>query len=204
MKKNAMTLFIAEDLNSQRVRMALAEKSITADVVPVDPSAPPEFLMELSPEGTLPLLVDRELVLDFASVISEYLDERFPHPPLLPVYPVARARSRMLIGQIVDEWYPMIEKMGNTVDDKVITAVTNAIYSIVPLLEDSTYFLSNEFSLVDCAMAPLLWRLKSYNVSIEEHSPLLKRYCQNIFSRDSFQVSLSEHDIHAGVLDEIE
>ncbi len=202
MKKNSMTLFIGEDLNSQRVRMALAEKSITADVISVDPSSPPEVFMELNPDGALPLLVDRELVLDLASVISEYLDERFPHPPLLPVYPVARARSRMLIGQIINEWYPIVENLENHFDEKALASVTNSIYSITPLLEDSTYYLSNEFSLVDCAMAPLLWRLKGHQVAVEDHSPLLNRYCQNVFSRDSFQISLSEQDL--GILDEIE
>lgn len=199
-----MTLFIADNLDSQRVRMALAEKSITADVIQVNPNEPSQLLLEINPDGVLPLLVDRELLLDKASVISEYLDERFPHPPLLPVYPVSRARSRMMITQIVDEWYPDAIAAAEKSDIEKLEAVAKSIYALVPLLEDTTFFLSNEFSLVDCALAPLLWLLKMHNIEVDTHSPMLKRYCHNVFSRDSFKISISEQDIVTGIVDEVE
>lgn len=204
MKRNSMTLYVGRDVHSQRLHIALAEKAIAADIIQVDENNVDPNLLELSPDGKLPILIDRDLVLDIASVMSEYLDERFPHPPLLPVYPVARAKFRLLIGKIEQDWYPALGLVESQANQKNIDALMKHIMALVPLLDDNEFFLSNEFSLVDCAIAPILWRLVQLKVDLAKYSPRLAKYAKTIFAKDSFQASLTEQELYAVMADEVQ
>lgn len=198
-----MTLYVGNDIYSQRLHITLAEKAITADIIQVNENNVDPSLLEISPEGKLPLLIDRDLVLDIASVMTEYLDERFPHPPLLPVYPVARAKSRLLIGKIEQTWFPLMESLLEEESDEKLNELMNQILQLTPLLEDNTFFLSSEFSLVDCAVAPILWRLQQMGVDFAKYSKLLQAYADNVFARDSFQASLSEQEVYSEFTDDL-
>jgi RNA polymerase-associated protein len=185
---------------SHRVRIVLAEKGVTVDLIESDAAHPPEELSELNPYNSLPTLLDRDLVLYESKVMMEYLDERFPHPPLLPVYPVARAESRLLIHRIERDWCALVDSILTTRSDNVIKKSTKelkeGITAIAPIFAEKPFFMSEEFTLVDCCIAPILWRLPSLGVDIrssKQTKPLLA-YMDALFNRDSFQESLSEQE----------
>ena len=178
--------------------MVLAEKGVTVDVVEVDPSRKPEALAEVNPYNTVPTLVDRDLVLYESKVIMEYLDERFPHPPLLPVYPVARARSRLLMHRIDTDWGKavdllMIGKGRETVLTRTRQELREGLVAIAPVFADKPFFMNDEFTLVDCCVAPVLWRLKAIDIKLPERQGRpVNRYMQKMFKRPSFLASLTE------------
>jgi len=185
---------------SHRVRIVLAEKGVTVDLVEADTAHPPAELSELNPYNSLPTLVDRDLVLYESKVMMEYLDERFPHPPLLPVYPVARAESRLLIHRIEKDWCSLVDSMLTTRSDNVIKKASKelkeGITAIAPIFAEKPFFMSEEFTLVDCCLAPILWRLPSLGIDIrssKQTKPLLA-YMDSLFARESFQESLSEQE----------
>ena len=192
-----MTLYSGVmDIFSHRVRIVLAEKGVSVDVVNTTSNEKLEDLLELNPYGTVPTLVDRELVLYDANIIMEYLDERFPHPPLMPVYPVARAKSRLMIYRIDKEWSELVRKIETGKGDVVQAAckeLRNYLIKLAPVFGSSAYFLNEEFSLVDCCIAPILWRLPAWGITLppDAAKPVLK-YAERIFARDSFQASLTE------------
>lgn len=200
-KRSSMTFFSDSTSHySHRVRIVLAEKGVTVDLIEVDAAHPPEELAELNPYNSLPTLVDRDLVLYESKVMMEYLDERFPHPPLLPVYPVARAESRLLIHRIEKDWCSLVDAIQNTRSDNVVKKSTKelreGILAISPIFAEKPFFMSDEFTLVDCCIAPILWRLPSLGVDIrpsKQSKPLLA-YMDLLFNRDSFQESLSEQE----------
>ncbi|HIG40192.1 MAG: glutathione S-transferase N-terminal domain-containing protein [bacterium] len=189
------------DHNSQRVRLVLAEKGVAVDIVDVDPRNIPEDLVDLNPYHTLPTLVDRDLVLYESQVIMEYLDERFPHPPLLPVYPVARAQSRLFIFRIEKDWCDFVDtivegKAKDTVIDKARKDLRESLVSIAPIFADKPFFMSEEFTLVDCCVAPILWRLPQMGIELPpKHGKPILDYMDRIFERESFQASLSEAEL---------
>ncbi len=200
-KRSSMTFFSDPTSHySHRVRIVLAEKGVTVDLIESDAAHPTEELSELNPYNSLPTLVDRDLVLYESKVMMEYLDERFPHPPLLPVYPVARAESRLLIHRIERDWCALVDSILTTRSDNVIKKSTkelkDGITAIAPIFAEKPFFMSDEFTLVDCCIAPILWRLPSLGVDIrssKQTKPLLA-YMDALFSRDSFQESLSEQE----------
>ncbi|RCU49870.1 MULTISPECIES: stringent starvation protein SspA [Corallincola] len=196
-KRSVMTLFSgANDLYSHQVRIVLAEKGVSVEINQVDPSNLPEELIEYNPYNTVPTLVDRELVLYNARIIMEYLDERFPHPPLMPVYPVARGNSRLMMHRIENDWYVLVDNIisGNNAD-AARKELTESLIALAPVFAESPYFLSEEFSLVDCYIAPLLWRLPSLGIELTGRgSKEIKTYMQRVFERDSFQASLTESE----------
>ena len=200
-KRSSMTFFSDSTSHySHRVRIVLAEKGVTVDMVEVDGAHPPAELAELNPYNSLPTLVDRDLVLYESKVMMEYLDERFPHPPLLPVYPVARAESRLYIHRIEKDWCSLVDAILNTRSDNVVKKSTKelreSIMGIAPIFAEKPFFMSEEFTLVDCCIAPVLWRLPSLGVDIrpgKQSKPLLD-YMDRLFKRDSFQESLSEQE----------
>ena len=201
-KRSSMTLFSdARDHYSHRVRMVLAEKGVTVDIVDVDPSKKPEDLAEINPYNSLPTLLDRDLVLYEANVIMEYLDERFPHPPLLPVYPVQRALSRLWISRVEKEWSTKLDilmagKGRETVITKARKELRESIISIAPIFAEKPFFMNEEFTLVDCCVAPILWRLKEVDINLPEKSTRpLQKYMQMIFERDGFRASLTETEL---------
>jgi RNA polymerase-associated protein len=197
-----MTLFSdARDHYSHRVRMVLAEKGVTVDIVDVDPNNKPEDLAEINPYNSLPTLLDRDLVLYEANVIMEYLDERFPHPPLLPVYPVQRALSRLWITRVEREWSSRLDilmtgKGREAAIAKARKELRESIIAVAPIFAEKPFFMNEEFTLVDCCVAPILWRLKVVDITLPERTarPLLK-YMQSMFDRESFRLSLTEAEI---------
>ena len=200
-KRSSMTLF-SDSTNhySHRVRIVLAEKGVTVDLIESDSGIAPAELADVNPYNTMPTLVDRDLVLYESKVMMEYLDERFPHPPLLPVYPVARAESRLLMYRIERDWCSLVDAIQNSRSDNVVTKsakeLRDGLMAIAPIFAEKPYFMSEEFTLVDCCIAPILWRLPSLGVDIrpgKQSKPLLA-YMDSLFRRESFQESLTVHE----------
>jgi len=196
-KRSVMTLFSGpSDLYSHQTRIVLAEKGVNFDSTTVDQDNPSEELAELTPNSNVPTLVDRELVLYNSRIIMEYLDERFPHPPLMPVYPVERAKSRLLMERVESEWYPLVAIIlsGDTAKaEKARIKLRAKILEVAPVFDHFTYFMSEEFTIVDCYMAPLLWRLPELKIDLGfDNVTGLKSYMVRVFERESFQASMTE------------
>ncbi|PKG38995.1 stringent starvation protein SspA [Psychromonas sp. Urea-02u-13] len=195
-KRSVMTLFSgASDLYSHQTRIVLAEKGVNVEITFVDDDNPSVELAELTPKSELPTLVDRELVLYNSRIIMEYLDERFPHPPLMPVYPVERAKSRLLMQRIETEWYPLVGVIMSKDTEKAAIArriLRNKIIEVAPIFDHFGYFMSEEFTLVDCYMAPLLWRLPELKIELDMDLLGIKSYMVKVFERESFQASMTE------------
>ncbi len=201
-KRSSMTLYSdPQDHYSHRVRMVLAEKGVTVDIIDIDPGSKPEDLAELNPYNAVPTLLDRDLVLYESTVIMEYLDERFPHPPLLPVYPVTRAQSRLLIHRIERDWCAKVDllligKGRETALAKARSELREGIVSIAPVFNEKPYFMNEEFTLVDCCLVPILWRLNLLDIKLPERSTKpLQKYMQAMFERPSFRESMSEAEL---------
>lgn len=198
LRRSIMTLYSgALDIYSHQVRIVLAEKGVNVDVINVDAHHASEDLLELNPYNTLPTLVDRELVLYQSPVIMEYLDERFPHPPLLPVYPVARAKSRLMMHRIDKDWYSLLHTIETTPESKEAVGarkeLQEALLVLAPVFNEMPYFLSEEFSLVDCVVGPLLWRLPHLGIELSAKAAKpIWHYADRLFKRDAFQSSLTE------------
>ncbi|MCU7914972.1 MAG: glutathione S-transferase N-terminal domain-containing protein [Candidatus Thiodiazotropha sp. (ex Gloverina cf. vestifex)] len=194
-KRSVMTLY-SDPVNPycHRVRLVLAEKNITYEIEDIDPLNMPEALMELNPYGTLPTLVDRDLKLYESRIIMEYLDERFPHPPLLPVDPVSRSISRLLLYRVEHDWYRLMDIIlgGKKEAAKARKELRESLITTAPVFGAKPFFMNEEFTLVDCAIAPLLWRLPELGVEIPASAKGLHSYAKTLFERESFQQSLSE------------
>ena len=193
-KRTIMSLFSdVDDVYSHQVRIVLAEKGVNVEILTARQEEPTEDLMAINPYGTVPTLLDRELVLYEARIIMEYLDERFPHPPLLPVYPVARAETRKMMHRIEQDWYYLMNFIKRDESaDQARANLVESLTSLDPVFADKPYFLSDEFSLLDCALAPLLWRLPKFGIDIGPEYKGLTNYMQRVFKRDSFQTSLTD------------
>jgi RNA polymerase-associated protein len=193
-KRTIMSLYSDnDDIYSHQVRIVLAEKGVNVEILHAKQGDAPDDLFAVNPYGSVPTLLDRELVLYEARIIMEYLDERFPHPPLLPVYPVARAEARKMMFRVEQDWYYLLQniKAGSNVEESR-QQLTESLTSLEPVFADKPYFLSDEFSLLDCALAPLLWRLPQLGIEIPAKLKGLNAYMQRLFKRDSFQASLTE------------
>ena len=182
---------------SHCVRIVLAEKDINVEINYVEGENRPEELAELNPYNSVLTLIDRELVLYEAQIIMEYLDERFPHPPLLPVDPVARASNRQFRYRVMRDLYNLIEELEG--DNEI--AVANArktmrdnLTAISPIFEQKPFFMSEEYSLIDCCMGPLLWRLNLYGIKLPSSAKPLLKYGELLFERDAFKQSLSDRE----------
>ena len=195
-RRSVMNLFSSSTCpQSHRVRMVLAEKGITVEIIDVDSGQKPEDLIDLNPYNTVPTLVDRELVLYDPHTIVEYLDERFPHPPLMPVDPVSRARTRLALFRIEQDWYdliPALESKGEKAVNKARKELRDSLTSSAEVFAAKPYFLSDEFSLVDASIVPVLWRLTRYRIELPRQARPVMEYAERMFSRESFQASLSE------------
>ena len=197
-RRLAMTLFSSDACpRCHMVRIVLAEKGINYDVQPVDLNDTPEDLKDLNPYNEVPTLVDRDLVLYQHQVIMEYLDERFPHPPLMPVDPVSRARSRIMLYRIDRDWYSVLDDI--TSDDtaraeKGKKTIRDGLTVIAPIFVKKPYFMSDEFTLVDASLAPLLWRLSYYGITLPDQAKPVYQYAERLFGRDAFRTSLSEFE----------
>ncbi|WP_373387314.1 glutathione S-transferase N-terminal domain-containing protein [Pseudomonas alcaligenes] len=184
------------DHYSHRVRLVLAEKGVAAEIIDVQAGRCPPKLAEVNPYGSLPTLVDRDLALYESTVVMEYLDERYPHPPLLPVYPVARANSRLLIHRIQRDWCKLVDQIldSRTKEaDRTLARkeLRESLTGVSPLFADKPYFLSEEMSLVDCCLLPILWRLPRLGIELPRPAKPLLDYMERMFAREAFQASLS-------------
>ncbi len=196
-RRSVMTLFSRPtDIHSHRTRLVLAEKNINIEISNVAGPDLPEDLMDLNPYHTVPTLVDRDLTLYDSRVIIEYLDERFPHPPLMPVDPVTRAQFRLALFRIEKDWYAIAEEAESSNDGKLGSKsrkmLRESILQSTELFGARPYFLSEEFSLVDCTIAPLLWRLPVYGIELGADAEPIEAYMNRVFARRSFQQSLTE------------
>ncbi|WMY97587.1 MAG: stringent starvation protein SspA [Arsenophonus sp.] len=198
-KHSIITLFSGEtDIYSHQVRIVLAEKGISVEIENIDFKNLPQYFIKINPYRTIPTLVDRELILYDSRIIMEYLDERFPHPPLMPVYPVARGSSRLMMYHIQRNLYSLISK----IDKKDLNSnfaskkLKKELLSISEIFKEMPFFMSQEFSLVDCYLAPLLWRLPLLKVNIQENENTkdIIFYMNRIFQRNSFITSLTESE----------
>jgi len=197
-RRSVMTLFSSPTCAlSHCTRLALHEKGVTAEIEYFDPSDPPESLLELNPNGTTPTLVERELVLYDSRIIMEYLDERFPHPPLHQMDPVSRANARMIIKRIDQDWYHLLDEVLNSGEKKSARAkkmLKESLIAAAPLFAANEFFMSEDFSLIDCTLAPLLWRLPDIGINLSENAPVIEAYAQRLFKREAFAASLSEEE----------
>jgi RNA polymerase-associated protein len=193
-----MTLYSdPQSAYSHRVRMVLSEKNITVDIVDVDPLALPDEVMDFNPYGTLPTLVDRDLKLYESRIIMEYLDERFPHPPLCPVDPVSRANSRLYLYRVERDWYSLMDRIQAESGNDSVKArkeLRDSLIASSPIFDAKPFFMSDELSLVDCAVTPLLWRLPSLGIELPAQAKAVTTYAKRMFGRDSFKRSLSEYE----------
>lgn len=197
-RKSVMTIYCSPTCAySHRTRIVLYEKGISADIEFVDTTQPPDDLLELNPYGSTPTMVDRDLVLYDSRIIMEYLDERFPHPPLHPMDPVSRARARMLVHRIDQDWYALLDDIERSADKKAAKprkTLRESLIAAIPVFGAKPFFLSEEFSLVDCALAPLLWRLGSVGIDLPKNADPIREYATRIFAREGFQASLSDQE----------
>ena len=201
-KRSSMTFYSdGASHYSHRVRIVLAEKGVAVETIDVDLDNKPEDLAALNPYNTLPTLVDRDLVLYEADIMMEYLDERFPHPPLFPVYPVARAQSRLWIFRIQKDWCSLVYSImvGSGTSSQVEKTRKNlreSLISIAPIFGEKPFFMSDEFTIVDCCVTPILWRLPVMGIELPKTKttkPLLD-YRDRLFERESVMASLSEQE----------
>lgn len=182
-------------LESHRVRLVLAEKGVQVDVHQVSSADVPDDVLGVNPYGSLPTLIDRDLALYGTNVITDYLDERFPHPPLMPIDPVSRAKARLALYRIETDWYgllsALVQATSRTATAQARKRLRESLISSDDLFAVSGYFLNDEFSMLDCAVIPLLWRLGSYGIELGGRAPSLNAYACRMFRRDSFVSSLS-------------
>ncbi len=179
---------------SHRCRIVLHEKDMDFEVIDVDPNNKPEDLAVMSPYGKAPILVERDLVLYESNIINEYIDDRFPHPQLMPADPVMRARARLLLYRFEQELFCYIDAIESTdtkAAEKARTAITENLTMIAPIFEKQKYMLADEFSMLDVAIAPLLWRLEHYGIKLPKQAAPLLKYSERLFSRPLFIDALS-------------
>lgn len=197
--RNALTLFSARDcVLCHRVRLVLAAKGVSYELVPVDPGNPPEDLIDLNPYHSVPTLVERDLVLYAASVVSEYLDERYPHPPLMPVEPLARARVRLGMLRLEHEWVPLVQQIqaggGKPQVEAARKKLRDLVLATLPLFKAHKFFLNPEMSLADCAMAPIIWRLPALGIVLPKEAKPIEDYGMRIFRNPGFLRSLTPEE----------
>ena len=199
-RKPIMTLFSGSRcIHSHSCRIVLFEKEVDCHIHYLETDGYPEDLQELNPYNETPTLVDRDLVLYDAEIINEYLDERLPHPPLMPVDPVNRGEAKLMVKRIERDWYGLVDDMEGASDrgtkraSKARKILRESILASTDVFGARDFFLSDEFSLVDCTIAPILWRLAHYGIELPtgQSDPILK-YRERLFSRPSFQASLTE------------
>jgi len=196
-RRSVMTLFSGHNcVRCHRIRIILAEKDIAVDVVNLAPDELPEDLSDLNPYNEVPTLVDRDLALYGTHVITEYLDERFPHPPLMPVDPVSRAAARLALYRVERDWYAGLDAIaaasGGSARDKARKALRESLFNAAEIFELKPYFLSDEFSIVDSAIAPVMWRLPSVGIPLAGLPKAIQTYSERVCGRESFRISLTE------------
>lgn len=185
-----MTLYSGTtDPYSHRCRFVLFEKGMDFQVIDVDVFNKPEDLAVMNPYNTVPVLVERDLILYEANIINEYIDERFPHPQLMPPDPVMRARARLFLHRFENELFchiPGLESSNAKVAEKARAAVRENLTQISPVFSKQKFMLGDEFSMLDVAVAPLLWRLDHYGIQLDKEAAPLMKYAERLFSRPAY------------------
>lgn len=184
-----MTLYSGTtDPFSHRCRIVLFEKGMDFEVIDVDLYNKPEDIAVINPYNRVPVLVDRDLVLYESNIINEYIDERFPHPQLMPPDPIMRARARQLLHTFEQEMFSHIEVLekGTKAADKSRAHVRDQLTQFAPVFTKQKFMLGDEFSMLDVAIAPLLWRLEHYGIELPKTAAALMKYGERIFSRQGF------------------
>lgn len=183
----------ANSIHSHRVRLILAEKDLAADVRSVTPGVPDEDLLRVNPLGLLPTMIDRDLLLYDARVIIDYLDERYPHPPMLPTDPISRARTRLALSRIHADWYSLRPDAKHQAlsPEVAATRLCESLVAASDVFAAMPFFFSEEYSILDATLAPLLWRLPAYGIVLPEAAAPVTQYARRLFLRPAFQASLS-------------
>jgi len=185
-----MVLFLgASDLWSHRMRIAMVEKGLPADIVEIDVDHPPPEMAELNPFLSVPTLIDRELTLYDSRVILDYLEERFQHPALLPPDPVVRAQLRLALFRIEHDWYGLVDAL-NTGDEQAKSLLVASIVSNAAIFRARRYFLSDDFTLVDATIAPVFARLEKWGITLPEEAAPAVAYARRVFDRPSVAATL--------------
>ena len=198
-RRSMMGLFSGNTcIRSHQVRFVLREKGITTDIQNVDGKKVPEDLIALNPYASIPTLTDRELVIYDSGVIIEYLDERYPHPPLMPVSPVDRAKIRLALvsleADIVSASIELDGALGSRNENSVRKKLKSMLNASLDLFSANKYFLNDELTVIDCVLAPILWRLEYFGISLGKEHKAITDYMERVFSRETFQNSLSEDE----------
>ncbi|MHB1609183.1 MAG: glutathione S-transferase N-terminal domain-containing protein [Acidiferrobacter thiooxydans] len=195
-RKPIMTLYSGTTCPfSHKVRIVLLEKDVECQIIHVDLKKKPRELAELNPYNQVPTMVDRDLVLYESHIIIEYLDERLPHPPLMPVDPVTRGRARLMLWRFNRDWYdlfPEMEGEDKRLAQRARTIIRDGLTVISPIFKDQPYLLGEEFTLADCALAPLLWRLPHYDIELPRQAKPILDYADRLFARKPFRSSLTD------------
>lgn len=180
-------------LGSHRVRVVLGEKDIPSEVVPVAQGQINEELLQANPSGSRPTLVDRDLALYDTRVVLDYLDERYPHPPFMPVDPVSRSQTRLALYRIEADWYSLLPCFPYQVKSELEgrQALTDALVASNEVFSAMPFFLGEEYSILDATLAPLLWRLPAYGIVLPKSASAVTNYAKRMFARPGFQASLS-------------
>ncbi len=189
-RRSGFTLYQeTASLDADRIAITLLEKNILSDAVYVDITNPPEELLDINQQLILPTLETKEVTLYYSSIILEFLDERFPHPPLLPHDPISRGKFRLILKRIIHEWYPLLEKVmkKGEADKKSSKAINDLLLRYDPLFEGNIYFQGNDFGLIDASLAPFFWQLQLLQIDIPEKATATKEYSKNILKRESVQ-----------------
>jgi RNA polymerase-associated protein len=199
--KRAVTTLFSDptDPNSHRIRFLAVEKEVPMEIFSVDANNVPEDLYELNPYGSVPTLVDRDLVLYDAQVILEYLDERFPHPPMMPVDPIQKAVIRQQLRLVETEWYPLVRAITSAEDKKAAQQARKQLFErliqLIPIVSERDYFLSDEFTLLDLSMAPIFWRLQYLGIELPKSAKPVLDYAERLLNRPEFKNSLSDDEL---------
>jgi len=179
---------------SHRCRIVLFEKGMDFEVIDVDLINQSEDLSILSPYSNAPVLVERDLVLTDANIINEYIDERFPHPQLMPPDPVMRARARLFLKDFENELFVHMLDMDSSDQSKRTAArkiITETLIKLTPILSKQPYLLHDEYSMLDVAIAPLLWRLDHFDIKLPNQSSSILKYADKLFKRPLFEEAMS-------------
>ncbi|ELL12899.1 TPA: glutathione S-transferase N-terminal domain-containing protein [Neisseria meningitidis] len=181
---------------SHRCRFVLYEKGMDFEIKDVDIYNKPEDLAVMNPYNQVPVLVERDLVLHESNIINEYIDERFPHPQLMPGDPVMRGRGRLVLYRMEKELFNHVQVLENPAatnkeQAKAREAIGNGLTMLAPSFSKSKYILGEDFSMIDVALAPLLWRLDHYDVKLGKSAAQLLKYAERIFQREAFIEALT-------------
>lgn len=195
--RTVLTLYTtADDIQCHRVRLLLAAKGVSYERVMVEPGKPPEDLVDLNPYASTPTLVDRDLTLYDTSVVCEYLDERYPHPPLMPIDPLSRARLRLAAVRIERDWLPEVDiiRAGGRPADAARKRLREQLLSSLPLFKAAKFFLNPEMSLADCLVAPVVWRLPWLGVDLGKEGRPILDYGERLFHSQGYARSLTAEE----------